>query len=73
MSLRRLSKSYRDSVEEDPYMALMGLTADLGYFDYLKKEYKEDSEDRIENVSELSNVLQELVEEGETLLRVHGR
>jgi len=57
-------ESYRNSVEEDPYMVLMGLTADLGYFDYLTKEYKEDSEDRIENVSELSNVLQELVEEG---------
>ena len=45
-------------------MVLMGLTEDLGYFDYLEKEYKEDSEDRIENISELSNVLQELVEEG---------
>ena len=60
----KIVESYRNSVEEDPYMALMGLTADLGYFDYLKKEYKEDSEDRIGNVSELSNVLQELVEEG---------
>ncbi|HMK50146.1 MAG TPA: ATP-dependent helicase, partial [Thermodesulfovibrionales bacterium] len=57
-------RSYQDSVDAEPYMTLMGLVSDIGYFDHLKKEYKEDSEDRIENVSELSNVLQELEEEG---------
>jgi DNA helicase-2/ATP-dependent DNA helicase PcrA len=57
-------EGYRNSVEEEPYTALMGLIEDIGYFAYIKKEYIEDPEDRIENVSELSNVLQELEEEG---------
>ena len=57
-------QGYRDSVEEKPYTVLMGLIEDIGYFAYLEKEYGEDSEDRIENVSELSNVLQALEEEG---------
>ncbi len=57
-------QGYRDSVEEKPYTVLMGLVEDIGYFAYLEKECGEDSEDRIENVSELSNVLQALEEEG---------
>ena len=43
---------------------MMGLIENIGYFAYIKKEYTEDPKDRIENVSELSNVLQELEEEG---------
>ena len=57
-------QGYRDSVEEKPYTVLMGLVEDIGYFANLEKEYGEDSEDRIENVSELSNVLQTLEGEG---------
>ncbi|OHE57805.1 MAG: hypothetical protein A2Z47_01405 [Thermodesulfovibrio sp. RBG_19FT_COMBO_42_12] len=57
-------QGYRDSVEEKPYTVLMGLVEDIGYFANLEKEYGEDSEDRIENISELSNVLQALEGEG---------
>jgi DNA helicase-2/ATP-dependent DNA helicase PcrA len=42
----------------------MDLVNEIRYFDYLQKEYKEDFEDRIENVSELANVLEKLQEEG---------
>lgn len=57
-------EGYSNSVEDEPYKVLMGLINDLGYFSHIEKEYKEDSEDRIENVSELTNVLQALEEEG---------
>jgi DNA helicase-2/ATP-dependent DNA helicase PcrA len=57
-------EGYSNSVEDAPYTVLMGLIEDLGYFAHLDREYKEDSEDRMENVSELSNVLQALEEEG---------
>ena len=57
-------EGYRNSVEDEPYKVIMGLIEDLGYFAYIEKEYGEDSEDRMENVSELSNVLQALEEEG---------
>jgi DNA helicase-2/ATP-dependent DNA helicase PcrA len=60
----KIVDGYRNIVEEEPYMVLMGLIENLGYFDYLKKKYGEDLEDRIENVSELSNVLQALEDEG---------
>lgn len=56
-------EAYRDSVEEEPYAVLMKLIEDLDYFAYIEKKYTEDSEDRIENISELSNVLQELEED----------
>jgi DNA helicase-2/ATP-dependent DNA helicase PcrA len=44
----------------------MDLLEDLRYFDYLRKEYKEDYEDRVQNVSELANVLEKLHEEGKS-------
>src|SRR4030042_2994910 len=55
---------YRDSVEEKPYTVLMGAVEDIGYFAHPQKEYGEDSEDRIENISQLSTVLQALEGEG---------
>ncbi|MEW6586232.1 MAG: UvrD-helicase domain-containing protein [Nitrospirota bacterium] len=60
----KIVEGYRDTVEEKPYETLMGLIEDLRYFDYLEKEYGEEWEDRKENVSELSNVLQALEKEG---------
>lgn len=56
--------AYVETVEERPYTTLMGLIEELGYFSYLRKEYPEDSDERMENISELSNVLQTLEEEG---------
>jgi len=55
---------HTEAVEERPYTVLMDLVEDLKYLDYLQKEYREDHEDRIENVSELANVLERLQEEG---------
>jgi DNA helicase-2/ATP-dependent DNA helicase PcrA len=52
------------SVEVRPYTVLMDLAEDLKYLDYLRKEYREDCEERMENVSELANVLERLQEEG---------
>ena len=46
-----------NTVEKKPYTVLMSVIRELNYLEYLKEEYKEDHEDRIENVSELSNVL----------------
>lgn len=60
----KIVRKYADSVEEKPYTVLMDLIEDLGYFGHLRKEYREDSEERIENISELSNVLKALEEEG---------
>jgi DNA helicase-2/ATP-dependent DNA helicase PcrA len=57
-------EKHTESVEERPYTVLMDLVEDLNYLDYLQKEYREDYEDRIENVSELANVLEKLQEEG---------
>ena len=51
-------------VEEKPYTVLMNVIRELDYLEYLKEEYKEDHEDRIENVSELSNVLLAVEKEG---------
>lgn len=53
-----------DAVEEKPYTALMSVIQELHYLEYLKVEYKDDHEDRIENVSELSNVLLSIETEG---------
>ena len=51
-----LSK-YGNAVEGNPYTVLMDIIRELNYLEYLKVEYKEDHDDRIENVSELCNVL----------------
>ena len=53
-------------VEEKPYTVLMSIIRELNYLEYLKEEYKEDHEDRIENVSELSNVLLSIEKEGKS-------
>ena len=57
-------KRHAETVENVPFTVLMDLISDLAYFDYLKKEYKDDYEDRLENVSELANVLEKLQEDG---------
>ncbi|HET6515802.1 MAG TPA: UvrD-helicase domain-containing protein [Thermodesulfovibrionales bacterium] len=51
-------------VEERPYTVLMALIEDFGFFTYIEKEYKDESAERMENISELSNVLHALEEEG---------
>jgi DNA helicase-2/ATP-dependent DNA helicase PcrA len=58
-----LSK-HHDAVEERPYGVLMSIIQELNYLEYLKGEYKDDHEDRIENVSELCNVLLSVETEG---------
>jgi len=57
-------EKHSSSVEEKPYAVLMDLVEELRYFDYLRKEYKDEYEDRVQNVSELANVLEKLQEEG---------
>lgn len=51
-------------VEEKPYTALMSIIKELNYLEYLQGEYKENHEDRTENVSELCNVLLSVETEG---------
>ncbi len=46
-----------DMVEEQPYTVLMRIIQEMNYLEYLKEEYKEDYKERIENISELCNVL----------------
>lgn len=53
-------------IDEKPFTVLMELIEDIKYLDYLKRTYKEDAEDRIQNVSELSNVLKNVEAEGKT-------
>jgi DNA helicase-2/ATP-dependent DNA helicase PcrA len=48
---------HRDLVEDQPYTVLMHIIRELNYLEYLKEEYKDDYEERIENISELCNVL----------------
>jgi DNA helicase-2/ATP-dependent DNA helicase PcrA len=55
---------YADTVEEKPYTVLMSIIQELNYLEYLKGQYKDDHEDRIENVSELCNVLLSIETEG---------
>jgi len=57
-------EKHAEVVEEKPFTVLMDLISDLRYLDYLKKEREDDYEDRLENVSELANVLERLQEEG---------
>jgi DNA helicase-2/ATP-dependent DNA helicase PcrA len=55
---------YADRVEKEPYTVLMSLIKDLDYLYYLEYEYDEDHEERVENVSELCNVLLSVETEG---------
>ena len=59
-----LLSKYGDAVENEPYTVLMSIIRELNYLEYLKGEYKDDHEDRIENVSELCNVLLSVETEG---------
>jgi len=52
------------AVEEKSYTVLMSIIEELNYLEYLRGEYKEDYEERIENVSELCNVLLSVETEG---------
>jgi DNA helicase-2/ATP-dependent DNA helicase PcrA len=63
-TLMGMLSKHGDEVEEKPYTVLMAIIRELGYLEYLKDEYKDDYEDRIENVSELSNVLLSVETEG---------
>jgi DNA helicase-2/ATP-dependent DNA helicase PcrA len=56
--------AHGDEVEDKPYTVLMSIIRELNYLEYLKGEYSEDHEDRIENVSELCNVLLSVETEG---------
>jgi DNA helicase-2/ATP-dependent DNA helicase PcrA len=55
---------YGDRVEKEPYTVLMSLIKDLDFLHYLEYGYPEDHEERIENVSELCNVLLSVETEG---------
>lgn len=50
-------------IETKPYSALMDMLEDLRYVNYVKNEYKDNYEDRIENISELANVLKNIEDE----------
>jgi len=63
-ALAAMITKHMDAVEEKPYTVLMSIIRDLNFLEYLKEEYKEDHEDRIENVSELCNVLLSVETEG---------
>jgi DNA helicase-2/ATP-dependent DNA helicase PcrA len=55
--LMQMLKKYGDEAEGRPYSVLMSIIRELDFLEYLKREYKEDHEERTENVSELCNVL----------------
>ncbi|MBA4374150.1 MAG: DNA helicase UvrD [Thermodesulfovibrio sp.] len=65
-ALLSLLSKHLDAVETKPYTVLMSIIEELQYLRYLENEYKEDFEDRIENVSELCNVLLGIETEGKT-------
>ncbi len=65
MLISMLSKHLAE-VETKPYTVLMSIIEELGYLRYLEQEYKDDHEDRVENVSELCNVLLGIETEGKT-------
>ena len=65
-ALISLIMKYGDMVEEKPYTVLMGLIQALNYLEYVKEQYKEDHEERIENISELCNVLLSVETKGKT-------
>lgn len=59
-------EKFTPMIEDAPFAVLMELIAEIGYFDYLKNEYKDDHDDRIDNISELSNVLKNVEIEGKS-------
>jgi DNA helicase-2/ATP-dependent DNA helicase PcrA len=63
-ALIRILTKHGEMVEEKPYTVLMSVIQELHYLEYLKAQYKDDHEDRIENVSELCNVLLSIETEG---------
>ncbi|MDA8087936.1 MAG: ATP-dependent helicase, partial [Nitrospiraceae bacterium] len=65
-ALISLIMKYGAMVEEKPYTVLMGLIQGLNYLEYVKEQYKEDHEERIENISELCNVLLSIETKGKT-------
>ncbi len=62
----QLCDKYGLQAENRPYTALMELIDDLRYFKYLESHYKKDSEGRVENISELANLLKRVEDEGGT-------
>lgn len=61
-----LYEKYKIIVEHEPYTALMGLIDDIRYSKYIELHYKKDSEGRIENISELANILKKAEDNGKT-------
>jgi len=59
-------EKFTPMIEDAPFAVLMELITEIGYFDYLKNEYKDDHDDRIDNISELSNVLKNVEIEGKS-------
>lgn len=60
----KVIEGYGDIVDEKPYTVVMELLRDIAYNDYLMEHYKDDHDDRKENVSELANVLKKVEDEG---------
>ncbi len=56
-ALANMLTKYCGEAEEKPYSVLMSIIRELDFLECLKRDYKEDHEERIENVSELCNVL----------------
>jgi DNA helicase-2/ATP-dependent DNA helicase PcrA len=65
-SLIALFGRHSENVEKNPYTVLMSIIRELDFLAYLEREYKDDYEERVENVSELSNVLLGIEQEGKT-------
>lgn len=62
----RIITGHSQEAEEKPFKVIMELIKEINYEGYLKKEYKEEYDERLQNISELTNVLEETEAEGKT-------
>jgi DNA helicase-2/ATP-dependent DNA helicase PcrA len=62
----RIYKELSPEADAKPYKTLMQLVEELQYENYLEKAYKKDSDGRLENVSELANLLKEAEDIGKS-------
>lgn len=62
----RIYKELAPNADAKPYTTLMQLVEELQYETYLEKTYKKDADGRIENVSELANLLKEAEDIGKS-------
>lgn len=60
----KIIEGYAGQVDEKPYTVLMDLLNDIDYYSFLMDHYKEDFDDRKENIAELANVLKKVEEDG---------